>query len=148
MDYTGTFEGMIVGAGTKLRTEHSNVGGNATVIASYGANLLVKATKKWICDVADPATNSQVGDTWIYVTTVGGINVVDGWMAVKHHGAAIVNLTVDLPDGEIPPVVPPDRVVVASLTLDFNAAHEIVGIWVNNGQEWVLYNPAIEPPVG
>ena len=148
MDLTGFFEGMIIGASTKLRTEHSNVGGSATVIASYGKDLLVKATKKWICDVADVATNSQVGDTWIYVTTIGGINVVDGWMAVKHHGADIVRLTVDLPDSEIPPTVPYDRVVVASLTLDFNAAHEIVGMWVNNGQEWIPYVPPVEPPVG
>ena len=147
MEQTGTFEGMIIGAGTKLRTVHSNVGGSTTVIASYGKDLLVKATKKWVCDIADVATNSQVGDTWIYVTTIGGINVVDGWMAVKHHGADIVNLTVDLPDGEIPPVVPPDMVVVNSLTLDLNAAHEIVGVWVNNN-EYRPYPPFDEQAVG
>ena len=148
MEQTGIFEGIIIGANTKLRTEHSIAGGNATVVASYGKDLKVVADQKWTCDVADAAKLVQVGDVWMHVTHIGGINVVDGWMAVKHHGAAIVNLTVDLPDGEIPPVVPPDRVVVASLTLDFNADHEIVGMWVNNGQEWVPYNPAIEPPVG
>lgn len=147
MDYTGNFEGMIVGAGTKLRTEHSNVGGNATVLNSYGANLLVKATKKWICDVADVATNTQVGDTWIYVTTVGGINVVDGWMAVKHHGADIVNLTVDLPDSATPPDVPADQVVTNSITYDYNAAGELLAVWVNN-IEWRPYTFPEEPPVG
>ncbi|MBK6423888.1 MAG: hypothetical protein IPF77_17085 [Gemmatimonadetes bacterium] len=144
MDQNGTFEGMIIGAGTKLRTEHSTVGGTATVLNSYGANLLVKATKKWICDVADTAKNWQVGDTWIYVTTVGGINVVDGWMAVIHHGAAIVNLTVDLPDVVTPPDVPADNVVVNSVTLDYNAAGEIIAVWVNN-VEW-SYIPFITPP--
>lgn len=147
MDLTGTFEGMIIGAGTKLRTEHSTVGGNATVLNSYGANLLVKATKKWICDVADPATNSQVGDTWIYVTTIGGINVVDGWMAVKHHGADIVRLTVDLPDSATPPDVPADQVVTNSITYDYNAAGELLAVWVNN-IEWRPYTFPEEPPVG
>lgn len=147
MDQTGNFEGMIVGAGTKLRTEHSNIGGNATVLNSYGANLLVKATKKWICDVADPATNSQVGDTWIFVTTIGGINVVDGWMAVKHHGADIVRLTVDLPDSATPPDVPADQVVTNSITYDYNAAGELLAVWVNN-IEWRPYTFPEEPPVG
>ena len=147
MDQTGNFEGMIIGAGTKLRTVHSNVGGSATVIASYGKDLLVKATKKWICDVTDPATNSQVGDTWIYVTTIGGINVVDGWMAVKHHGADIVNLTVDLPDSATPPTVPADQVVTNSITYDYNAAGELLAVWVNN-IEWRPYTFPEEPPVG
>jgi hypothetical protein len=31
MDYTGTFEGTIIGAGTKLRTEHSSAGKDAIV---------------------------------------------------------------------------------------------------------------------
>ena len=145
MEQTGIFEGIIIGAGTKLRTEHSIAGGNATVVASYGKDLKVVADQKWTCDVADAAKLVQVGDTWIYVTDIGGANVVDGWMAVKHHGAAIVNLTVDLPDA---PEVPIDKVVVASLTLDFNAAHEIVAMWVNNGQEWIPFVAPEEPPVG
>lgn len=145
MDQTGTFEGTIIGAGTKLRTEHSIAGGNATVIASYGKDLKVVADQKWTCDTADATKSWSVGDTWIHVTHIGGINVQDGWMAVRHNGGAIVNLTVDLPDA---PEVPVDKVVVASLTLDFNAAHEIVGIWTNNSQEWAPYVPIIEPPVG
>ena len=145
MDYTGTFEGTIIGAGTKLRTEHSIAGGNATVLASYGKDLKVVADQKWVCDVADASKNWIVGDTWIHVTHVGGINVQDGWMAVRHNGGDIVRLTVDLPDA---PPVPIDKVVVASLTLDFNAAHEIVGMWVNNGQEWIPYVAPEEPPVG
>ena len=147
MEQTGTFEGTIIGAGTKLRTVHTNVGGSATVIASYGKDLLVKATKKWICDVADPATNSQVGDTWIYVTTIGGINVVDGWMAVRHHGQPIVNMTVDLPDVITPPDVPADQVVTNSITYDYNAAGELLAVWVNN-IEWRPYTFPEEPPVG
>lgn len=145
MDQTGIFEGTIIGAGTKLRTEHSIAGGNATVIASYGKDLKVVADQKWVCDTADASKFWSVGDTWIHVTHIGGINVVDGWMAVRHNGGAIVNLTVDLPDA---PPVPIDKVVVASLTLDFNAAHEIVGIWTNNSVEWTPYVPPIEPPVG
>lgn len=145
MDLTGTFEGKIVGAGTKLRTEHSNIGGNATVISTHGAGLIVKATKKWICEVADSTKNWKVGDTWIYVTVIGGATIAGGWMAVTHWGTAIVTLTVDLPDA---PPVPIDKVVVASLTLDFNAAHEIVGMWVNNSQEWIPYVAPEEPPVG
>ncbi len=143
MDQTGTFEGTIIGAGTKLRTEHSITTG--TVLASYGKDLKVVADQKWVCDVADTTKSWSVGDTWIHVTHIGGINVVDGWMAVRHNGASIVNLTVDLPDA---PEVPIDKVVVASLTLDFNTAHEIVGIWVNNGQEWIPYVAPEEPPVG
>ena len=145
MEQNGIFEGKIVGAGTKLRTEHSNIDGNATVISTHGAGLVVKATKKWKCDVADPAKNWKVGDTWIYVTNIGSATVSGGWMAVIHDGQPIVNLTVDLPDA---PPVPTDKVVVASLTLDFNAAHEIVGIWTNNSVEWTPYVPPIEPPVG
>jgi len=145
MDQTGTFEGTIIGAGTKLRTEHSIAGGNATVIASYGKDLKVVADQKWICDAADASKSWIVGDTWIHVTHIGGINVVDGWMAVRHNSGDIVRLTVDLPDA---PEVPIDKVVVASLTLDFNAAHEIVGMWVNNGQEWIPYVAPEEPPVG
>ena len=145
MEQTGIFEGIIIGAGTKLRTEHSIAGGNATVVASYGKDLKVVADKKWTCDVADAAKLVQVGDVWIHVTHVGTLDIVDGWMAVSHNGGAIVRLTVDLPDA---PEVPLDKVVVASLTLDFNAAHEIVGMWVNNGQEWTPYVPPIEPPVG
>lgn len=144
MEQTGLFSGRIVGAGTKLRTEHSNSAGNATVIATYGAGLAVMANRKWTCEVADLTKNWQVGDVWIYVTKIGGIDVVDGWMAVKHHGADIVTLDVDLPDA---PPVPLDKVVVASLTLDFNAAHEIVGVWVNSG-EWMPFTPVIDPPVG
>ena len=145
MDQTGIFEGTIIGAGTKLRTEHSIAGGNATVIASYGKDLKVVADQKWTCDTADASKFWSVGDTWIHVTHIGGINVQDGWMAVTHNGSTIVNLTVDLPDA---PPVPIDKVVVASLTLDFNAAHEIIGMWVNNGQEWIPYVPPEEPPVG
>lgn len=145
MDKTGIFEGIIIGAGTKLRTEHSNVGGNSTVLSTHGANLAVKATRKWVCEVADSTKNWKVGDTWIYVTDIGGANVVDGWMAVLHNGQDIVRLTTDLPDA---PPVPIDKVVVASLTLDFNAAHEIVGIWTNNSVEWTPYVAPIEPPVG
>lgn len=145
MDQTGIFEGTIIGAGTKLRTEHSIAGGNATVIASYGKDLKVVADQKWVCDTADASKFWSVGDTWIHVTHIGGINVQDGWMAVRHNSGAIVNLTVDLPDA---PPVPIDKVVVASLTLDFNAAHEIVGMWVNNGQEWIPYVAPEEPPVG
>ena len=145
MDYTGTFEGTIIGAGTKLRTEHSIAGGNATVIAAYGKDLKVVADQKWTCDTADASKFWSVGDTWIHVTHIGGINVVDGWMAVRHNGGDIVRLTVDQPDA---PEVPIDKVVVASLTLDFNAAHEIVAMWVNNGQEWVPYVAPEEPPVG
>ena len=143
MDQTGTFEGMIIGAGTKLRTEHSIITG--VVLASYGKDLKVVADQKWVCDIADATKSWSVGDTWIHVTHIGGINVVDGWMAVRHNGGDIVRLTVDLPDA---PEVPVDKVVVASLTLDFNAAHEIVGIWVNNGQEWIPYVAPEEPPVG
>ena len=145
MDQTGIFEGTIIGAGTKLRTEHSIAGGNATVIASYGKDLKVVADQKWICDTADASKLWSVGDTWIHVTHIGGINVQDGWMAVRHNGGAIVNLTVDLPDA---PPVPIDKVVVASLTLDFNAAHEIVSIWTNNSQEWIPYVQIVDPPVG
>lgn len=141
----GTFEGKIIGAGTKLRTEHSTVGGSATVLASYGANLIVTADQKWTCDVADAAKLAEVGDVWIHVTHIGTLDVVDGWMAVKYHGTPIVNLTVDLPDA---PPVPIDTVVVASVTFDFNAAHEIVAIWTNNSQEWKPYVPVVEPPVG
>lgn len=145
MEQTGIFEGIIIGAGTKLRTEHSIAGGNATVVASYGKDLKVVADQKWTCDVADAAKLVQVGDVWIHVTHVGGINVVDGWMAVKHQGGDIVRLTTDLPDA---PPVPIDTVVVASVTFDFNAAHEIVAIWTNNSQEWKPYVPVEEPPVG
>ncbi len=145
MDQSGIFEGVIIGAGTKLRTEHSIAGGNTTVLASYGKDLKVIADKKWICDVADASKLWIVGDTWIHVTHVGPIDVVDGWMAVRHNNGAFVNLTTDLPDA---PSVPIDKVVVASLTLDFNAAHEIVGMWVNNGQEWIPYVAPEEPPVG
>ena len=145
MEQTGIFEGIIIGAGTKLRTEHSIAGGNATVVASYGKDLKVVADQKWTCDVADAAKLVQVGDVWMHVTHIGGINVVDGWMAVKHHGAPIVNLTVDLPDA---PPVPIDTVVVASVTFDFNAAHEIVAIWTNNSQEWIPFVPVVDPPVG
>ena len=143
MDQTGKFEGTIIGAGTKLRTEHSIITG--TVLASYGKDLKVVADQKWVCETADATKSWSVGDTWIHVTHIGGINVVDGWMAVRHNGASIVNLTVDLPDA---PPVPIDKVVVASLTLDFNSAHEIVGIWTNNSVEWAPYVPPIEPPVG
>lgn len=145
MEQTGNFVGKIIGNSTKLRTEHSTVGGNVTVLASYGAGLVVTADIKWTCDNADATKSWSVGDTWIHVTHIGGINVQDGWMAVRHNGGAIVNLTVDLPDA---PPVPIDKVVVASLTLDFNAAHEIVGMWVNNGQEWIPYVAPEEPPVG
>ncbi len=145
MEQTGTFEGNIIGAGTKLRTEHSIAGGNTTVIASYGKDLKVVADQKWTCDTADASKFWSVGDTWIHVTHIGGINVVDGWMAVRHNGTAIVNLTIDLPDA---PPVPIDTVVVASVTFDFNAAHEIVAIWTNNSQEWVPFVPVVDPPVG
>lgn len=145
MEQNGTFEGIIIGAGTKLRTEHSIAGGNATVLNSYGKDLKVVADQKWTCDVADASKFWKIGDTWLHVTHVGGIDVVDGWMAVKHNGGDFIRLTVDLPDA---PPVPIDKVVVASLTLDFNAAHEIVGMWVNNGQEWIPYVAPEEPPVG
>lgn len=143
MDQNGKFEGTIIGAGTKLRTEHSIITG--TVLASYGKDLKVVADQKWTCETADITKSWSVGDTWIHVTHIGGINVVDGWMAVRHNGGDIVRLTVDLPDA---PEVPVDKVVVASLALDFNAAHEIVGMWVNNGQEWIPYVAPEEPPVG
>lgn len=145
MEQTGNFVGKIIGNSTKLRTEHSTVGGNVTVLASYGAGLVVTADRKWTCDIADPAKLAQVGDVWIHVTHIGGINVVDGWMAVKYHGTNIVTLTVDLPDA---PEVPADTVVVASVTFDFNAAHEIVSIWTNNSQEWIPYVQIVDPPVG
>lgn len=145
MEQTGNFVGKITGDGTKLRTEHSTVGVNATVISSHNRNLIVTADRKWTCDIADPAKLAQVGDVWIHVTHIGGINVVDGWMAVKYHGTNIVTLTVDLPDA---PEVPADTVVVASVTFDFNAAHEIVSIWTNNSQEWIPYVQIVDPPVG
>lgn len=148
MNQSGIFEGKILGNSTKLRTEHSTAGGSVTVLGSYAANLIVTADQKWICDVADPAKLAEVGDTWIHITKVGSIDVVDGWMAVKYHGTAIVTLTIDQPaSGEIPPVVPPDMVVVNSLTLDLNAAHEIVGVWVNNN-EYRPYPPVDEQAVG
>ena len=143
MDYTGTFEGTIIGAGTKLRMEHSISGGNATVIASYGKDLKVVADKKWTCDVADPAKLAQVGDVWIHVTAIGGIDVIDGWMAVTHHGAAIVTLTVDEPDVVIPP---PNDNITNSVTLDYGDAGEILGVWVN-GIEFTRTPPPL-PPVG
>lgn len=148
MEQTGTFEGKILGNSTKLRTEHSTVGGSVTVLASYNANLIVVADRKWVCDVADPATLSQVGDIWVHVTHIGGINVVDGWMAVNYHGTPIVTLTTDIPDVVEPPVTPPyDSIVVNSITLDLNAAHEIVATWVN-GSEFRPYPPAEDVPVG
>ncbi len=145
MEQTGTFEGMIIGAGTKLRTEHSIAGGNATVLNSYGKDLKVVADQKWTCDVADASKKWIVGDTWLHVTHVGGLDVVDGWMAVKHNGGDFIRMTVDLPDA---PPVPIDTVVVFSVTIDFNAAHEAVAIWTNNSQEWKPYIPVEEPPVG
>lgn len=144
MDQTGIFEGKVIGASTKLRVAHSN---QSTILSSHAAGLTVKATKKWVCEVADTATNVWVGDTWIYVTDIGGASVVDGWMAVRHHGADIVNLTVDLPDSVTPPTVPPDLTVVNSLTLDYNAAGEVVAVWVN-GSEWRRYYEPPVPPVG
>lgn len=147
MDQTGTFVGKIIGAGTKLRTEHSTVGGSVTVLASYGAGLVVNADQKWTCDVADPAKLAQVGDVWIHVTKIGVIDVVDGWMAVQYHGTAIVNLTVDLPDSATPPDVPADQVVTNSITYDYNASGELVAVWVNN-IEWRPYTFPEEPPVG
>lgn len=147
MDFTGRFEGVIIGAGTKLRNEHSNAGGSATVLASYGKDLKVIADKKWICDVADASKNWIVGDTWIHVTHVGPIDVVDGWMAVRHNGGDIVRLTVDLPDSETPPEVPADQVVTNSITYDYNVAGVLLAVWVN-GEEWRrFYEPPI-PPVG
>lgn len=144
MEQTGIFEGKIVGAGTKVRTEHSN---QSTILSSHAANLVVKATNKWMCEVADTVANVWVGDTWIYVTNIGGSDVVDGWMAVTHHGAAIVNLTVDLPDSATPPDVPADQVVTNSITYDYNAAGELLAVWVNN-IEWRPYTFPEEPPVG
>lgn len=143
MEQTGIFEGIIIGAGTKLRTEHSIAGGNATVVASYGKDLKVVADQKWTCDVADAAKLVQVGDVWMHVTHIGGINVVDGWMAVKHHGAAIVTLTVDEPDVVIPP---PNDNITNSVTLDYGDAGEILGVWVN-GVEFTRTPPPL-PPVG
>lgn len=147
MDQLGNFVGKIIGNGTKLRTEHSTVGASVTVIASYDANLIVTADKKWTCDVADAAKLAQVGDVWIHVTKIGGIDVVDGWMAVRHHGQPIVNLTVDLPDVITPPDVPADQVVTNSITYDYNAAGELLAVWVNN-IEWRPYTFPEEPPVG
>lgn len=148
MDQTGNFAGKIIGAGTKLRTEHSTVGGSVTVLASYGAGLVVTADQKWTCDVADAAKLAQVGDVWIHVTHIGGIDVVDGWMAVKYHGTAIVTLTVDQPDPIIvdPPLPPYDTTVVNSVTLDYDAANEIVAVWVNGIEFRQL--PPPPPPVG
>lgn len=147
MEQTGTFEGKIVGAGTKLRTEHSNAGGNATVISTHGAGLIVKGTRKWVCEVADATKNWKVGDTWIYVTVIAGATIAGGWMAVTHWGAAIVTLTVDLPDSVTPPDVPPDQTVVNSITYDYNAAGELLTVWVNNEPWRRYYEPPI-PPVG
>ena len=147
MDQLGKFVGKIIGNGTKLRTEHSTVGASVTVIASYDANLIVTADKKWTCDVADAAKLAQVGDVWIHVTKIGGIDVVDGWMAVRYHGQPIVNLTVDLPDSATPPDVPPDQTVVNSITYDYNAAGELLTVWVNNEPWRRYYEPPI-PPVG
>lgn len=143
MEQTGIFEGIIIGAGTKLRTEHSIAGGNATVVASYGKDLKVVADQKWTCDVADAAKLVQVGDVWIHVTHIGGINVVDGWMAVKHHGAPIVILTVDLPDIISPP---PTDTVTNSITVDYDEAGDVVAVWVN-GTEFTRTPPPL-PPVG
>ena len=147
MDQTGIFEGTIIGAGTKLRTEHSIAGANATVIASYGKDLKVVADQKWVCDTADASKFWSVGDTWIHVTHIGGINVQDGWMAVRHNSGAIVNLTVDLPDSATPPDVPADQVVTNSIAYDYNAAGELLAVWVNN-IEWRPYTFPEEPPVG
>lgn len=143
MDQNGKFEGIIIGAGTKLRTEHSIIGANATVLASYGKDLKVVADQKWTCDVADASKLWSVGDVWIHVTHIGGINVQDGWMAVRHNGAAIVNLTVDLPDVVIPP--PTDN-ITNSVTLDYDPDGEIVAVWVN-GIEFTRTPPPL-PPVG
>ena len=143
MDQTGRFEGIIIGAGTKLRTEHSIAGGNATVIASYGKDLKVVADQKWVCDVADASKSWSVGDTWIHVTHIGGINVVDGWMAVRHNGAPIVTLTVDQPDIV---VLPPTDTVTNSITVDYDVTGDVVAVWVN-GTEFTR-TPPPEPPVG
>lgn len=140
MDQTGIFEGKIVGAGTKLRVAHSN---QSTILSSHAANLVVKATKKWVCEVGDTVANVWEGDTWIYVTNIGGADVVDGWMAVTHHGAAIVTLTVDEPDVVIPP---PNDNITNSVTLDYGDAGEILGVWVN-GIEFTRTPPPL-PPVG
>lgn len=148
MEQTGNFVGKIIGNSTKLRTEHSTVGGNVTVLASYGAGLVVTADRKWTCDISDPAKLAQVGDVWIHVTHIGTIDVVDGWMAVNYHGTPIVTLTTDIPDVVEPPITPPyDSIVVNSITLDLNAAHEIVATWVN-GSEFRPYPPAEDVPVG
>lgn len=144
MDQTGTFEGKIIGAGTKLRMAHSN---QALILSSHGAGLTVKATKKWVCEVADISTNVWVGDTWIHVTNIGGANVAPGWMAVVHHGSDIVTLTTDVPDVTAPPDVPADQVVTNSIAYDYNAAGELLAVWVNN-IEWRPYTFPEEPPVG
>lgn len=144
MDQTGIFEGTIIGANTKLRKEHSNL---SEILSSHAAKLVVKATREWVCEVADTTKNVWVGDTWIYVTNIGGANVAPGWMAVIHHGAPIVNLTVDLPDSATPPDVPADQVITNSITYDYNAAGELLAVWVNN-IEWRPYTFPEEPPVG
>lgn len=147
MAQTGKFEGIIIGAGTKLRTEHSIVGGNTTVLESYGKDLKVAADQKWTCYMSDASMLWEVGDVWIHVTRIGGLDVSDGWMAVKHHGTPIVKLTIDLPDTETPPDVPADQVVTNSITYDYNVKGELLAVWVNN-IEWRPYTFPEEPPVG
>ena len=141
MDQTGKFEGLIIGAGTKLRTEHSIITG--TVLASYGKDLKVVADQKWICETADASKSWIVGDTWIHVTHIGGINVVDGWMAVRHNGGDIVRLTVDQPDIVVPP---PADTVTNSITVDYDVTGDVVAVWVN-GTEFTR-TPPPAPPVG
>jgi len=105
------------------------------------------------------ANGTDIGDLYVGQDAVGvlvGSDPARQWLDIETiDGAAVTTKTFcaawlcDVTEVVVvvdPPLPPYDTTVVNSVTLDYNADNEIVGVWVNNIE--FVQAPPPPPPVG
>lgn len=116
--------------GINLRPVASSAAGTADI-----GDLYVGQEAIGVLVGTDPARQ------WLDIETIDGVAVTTktfcaAWLCDVTEVVVVVD----------PPLPPYDTTVVNSVTLDYNADNEIVGVWVNNIE--FVQAPPPPPPVG